>query len=224
MNLTKIIFDFKCQIIIGYFINLAIKSPYYLLFNDKYSNYSDKELINIFSETGDNRFVGILYQRYGHLVLGLSIKYLKNKDEAQDAVIQIFTNLLKDLKRHKIEYFKSWLYVYSKNYCLMELRKRQSLLKKELELKENAHFFMDMPDIDHLKEKEKQITMMEVAIELLNKEQKLCIELFYLKNKSYIEISELTGYSNNDVKSYIQNGKRNLKLKMEALINEQQQG
>lgn len=195
-----------------------------MVFNDKYSNYADNELINIFSETGDNRFVGILYQRYGHLVLGLSIKYLKNKDEAQDAVIQIFANLINDLKKHKIEYFKTWLYVYSKNFCLMELRKRQSTLKKELELKENVVLFMDMSDPEHLKEKEKQITLMEKAIELLNVDQKRCINLFYLKNKSYVEIMEMTGYSNNDVKSYIQNGKRNLKLKMEALLNEQPEG
>ena len=106
----------------------------------------------------------------------------------------------------------------------MELRKRQSNLKKELELIENVHLFMDIPDVEHLKEREKQIVMMETAIELLNAEQKICIDLFYLKNKSYIEITEITGYSNNDVKSYIQNGKRNLKLKMEALINEQPGG
>ena len=195
-----------------------------MVFNDKYSNYSDDALIGLFIETGDNRLVGIMYQRYGHLVLGLCIKYLKNKDEAQDAVIQIFTALIDDLRKYKIEYFKSWLYVYSKNFCLMELRKRQSHLKKELELKENSHLFMDMPDPEHLKEKERQIVLMERAIELLNEDQKRCIELFYLQNKSYNEIIEITGYSGNDVKSFIQNGKRNLKLKMEALINEQPQG
>ncbi len=195
-----------------------------MLFNDKYNNYTDDELINTFLESGDNRFLGILYQRYGHLVLGLCIKYLKNKDEAQDAVIQIFSNLMRDLKRFKIDYFKSWLYVYSKNFCLMELRKRQSTLKKELELIENTHLFMDMPDPEHLKEREKQIVLMEKAIELLNKDQKTCIDLFYLKNKSYIEITEITGYTANDVKSHIQNGKRNLKIKMEALSNEQTGG
>jgi RNA polymerase sigma-70 factor (ECF subfamily) len=152
-------------------------------------------------------------------VLGLCIKYLKNKDEAQDAVIQIFTNLMNDLKKHKIEFFKSWLYVYSKNFCLMELRKRQSTLKKELELKENVHLVMDFSDPQHLHEKEQQISVMERALEQLNGEQKRCIELFYLKNKSYNEIIEITGYSNNEVKSHIQNGKRNLKLKMEAIIN-----
>jgi RNA polymerase sigma factor (sigma-70 family) len=191
-----------------------------LLVNDKYNNYSDNELINIFLEKGDNNLVGILYQRYGHLVLGLCLKYLKNRDESQDAVIQIFSNLLNDLKKHKIEYFKSWLYVYSKNYCLMELRKRQSALKKELEMQENAHLLVDFSDPEHLKEKEKQIALMEEAIEQLNSDQKRCIELFYLKNKSYNEIIEITGYSANDVKSYIQNGKRNLKIKLEALINE----
>lgn len=192
-----------------------------MLFNHKYNNYSDNDLINTFLETEDNSIVGILYQRYGHLVFGLSLKYLKNKDEALDAVIQIFANLMKDLKKYKIEYFKSWLYVYSKNFCLMELRKRQSLLKKELELRDNVHLIMDFSNPEHLQEKEKQISLLEKAIELLNSEQKRCIDLFYLQNKSYIEIVEITGFSNNDVKSHIQNGKRNLKLKMQTLTNEQ---
>lgn len=189
--------------------------------SSKYSNYSDNDLINTFLEKDDNNIVGVLYERYGHLVLGLCIKYLKNKDEAQDAVIQIFTGLLKDLKKHKIEFFKSWLYVYSKNFCLMELRKRQSALKKELELKENVHLIMDFSNPEHLNEKEKQITIMEKALELLNTEQKKCIDLFYLKNKSYVEIVDITGYTANEVKSHIQNGKRNLKIKMETLINEE---
>ena len=188
---------------------------------NKYTNCTDNDLISKFSETNDNSIVGVLYERYGHLVLGLCIKYLKNKDEAQDAVIQIFTNLIKDLKKHKIEFFKSWLYVYSKNFCLMELRKRQSALKKELELKENVHLIMDFSNPEHLNEKERQIVIMEKAIELLNVEQKKCIDLFYLKNKSYTEIVTITGFTANEVKSHIQNGKRNLKLKMELLINDE---
>jgi len=101
----------------------------------------------------------------------------------------------------------------------MELRKRQSALKKELELQENVHLLMDFSDPEHLKEKEEQIGLMELALQELNGEQRKCIELFYLKNKSYNEIIDITGYSNNEVKSHIQNGKRNLKIKMESLIN-----
>jgi len=142
--------------------------------------------------------------------------------EAEDAVIQIFSNLLQDLKRHKVKFFKSWLYVYSKNHCLMELRKRQSMLKKELDLQENIRLVVDFEDPEHLKEKEMQIQLMEIAISGLNSHQKQCIELFYLKNKSYIEITGLTGLTANDVKSHIQNGKRNLKIRLEALMNERQ--
>ncbi len=187
----------------------------------KYKDCSDNELINIFLQNNDNSCVGELYKRYGHLVLGLCIKYLKDKDNAEDAVMSIFGQLLNDLKKHRIEFFKSWLYTYSKNYCLMQLRKKQSQLKKELEIKENEIFLMDYNSIEHLNEKEQQITIMQMALNELNKEQKTCLELFYLSQKSYSEIVEITGFSNNEVKSHIQNGKRNLKLKMESKINEQ---
>ena len=183
--------------------------------DSKYKDYTDNDLINKFLESDDNSYVGELYKRYGHLVLGLCIKYLKNKDEAEDLVIKIFTDLMKDLKKHKVQYFKSWLYVYSKNCCLMELRKRQRELKKDLELQENVHLIMDFSNPEHLQEKETQILMLEKALELLNIEQKQCLELFYLKNKSYNEIIEITGFSNNEVKSHIQNGKRNLKIKIQ---------
>lgn len=154
-------------------------------------------------------------------MLGLCFKYFKNKDEAEDAVMSIFSQLMVDLKKHKVDYFKSWLYTYSKNYCLMQLRKKQSQLKKELEIKENEIFLMDYNSVEHLNEKESQISLMQVTLNELNKEQKVCLELFYLNNKSYAEIEKITGFSNNEVKSFIQNGKRNLKLKMEAKLNEQ---
>jgi RNA polymerase sigma-70 factor (ECF subfamily) len=200
------------------FGNLALNIQH-LPGDSKYKDYTDNDLISKFLESDDNSYVGELYKRYGHLVLGLCIKYLKNKDEAEDLVIKIFTDLMSDLKKHKVQYFKSWLYVYSKNCCLMELRKRQRDLKKELELQENVHLVMDFSNPEHLQEKETQIMMLERALELLNIEQKQCLELFYLKNKSYNEIIDITGYSNNEVKSHIQNGKRNLKIKMEAMIH-----
>lgn len=163
-------------------------------------------------------FVGILYKRYSHLVLGLSLKYLKDKDEAKDAVMQIFEKLLADLLKHNIEYFKSWLYTFSKNHCLMIIRTRQSKLKKEIDLQVNADYFMETGDgLHHNKaeEKEQQYTALENAIDELNDDQKKCVTLFYLKEKSYTEIADMTGYTMNEVKSFIQNGKRNLKIKLE---------
>lgn len=98
----------------------------------------------------------------------------------------------------------------------MELRKRQSTLKQELELNENTVVVMDFSSAEHLDDKEQQLLHLERAIATLNTEQKKCIELFYLQNKSYKEVCELTGYDLNAVKSYIQNGKRNLKLVLET--------
>ena len=189
-----------------------------MIYNEKYNQYSDLELIAEYKNTENKLFIGILYKRYSHLVLGLSLKYLKNEDEAKDAVMQIFEKLFKDLLKHQVEFFKSWLYTYSKNFCLMIIRTRQSKLKKEIELENNADLFMETESGLHLNkadEKEKQFEALENAINELKDEQKKCIDLFYLKEKSYVEIAEITGFTINEVKSYIQNGKRNLKIKLE---------
>jgi RNA polymerase sigma factor (sigma-70 family) len=177
-----------------------------------FDHKSDADVITAYRQNGDSRAIGVLYERYGHLVLGLCIKYLRNKMEAEDAVMNIFAKLPSDLKKHKVEYFKSWLYVFSKNHCLMELRKRQSMLKKELDLHDNVVVLMDFSDASHLKEKEEQIGMLEQAIEDLSEDQRKCIRLFFLENLSYAEICNSTGFTNNEVKSHIQNGKRNLKI------------
>ncbi len=195
-----------------------------MIYNEKYNQYSDLELIAEYKNTENKLFIGILYKRYSHLVLGLSLKYLKNEDEAKDAVMQIFEKLFKDLLKHQVEFFKSWLYTYSKNFCLMIIRTRQSKLKKEIELENNADLFMETESGLHLNkadEKEKQFEALENAINELKDEQKKCIDLFYLKEKSYVEIAEITGFTINEVKSYIQNGKRNLKIKLENTVGKE---
>lgn len=196
-----------------------------MIYNEKYKQYSDLELIAEYKNTDNKLFVGILYKRYSHLVLGLSLKYLKNEDEAKDAVMQIFEKLFTDLLKHQIEFFKSWLFTYSKNFCLMIIRTRQSKLKKEIELENNADLFMETDSGLHLnkaEEKEKHFVALENAINELKDEQKKCIDLFYLKEKSYVEISEITGFTINEVKSYIQNGKRNLKIKLENTVGKEE--
>lgn len=189
-----------------------------LIYNEKYNHYSDNELIAEYKSTKNNVFVGVLYKRYSHLVLGLSLKYLKDEDEAKDAVMQIFEKLMTDLLKFNIEYFKSWLYTFSKNHCLMIIRTKQSKLKKEIDLQIHADLFMETETNLHpnkAEEKEVQYSLLEQAIEELNEDQRKCIKLFYLKERSYNEIADETGYSLNEVKSFIQNGKRNLKIKLE---------
>lgn len=184
------------------------------------NNYTDQELIIRYKQTDDSTYVAVLFQRYTHLIFGVCMKYLKDEDDAQDACMQIFEKLLKDLRKHEVEHFKSWLYMVSKNYCLMQLRSGATRLKHDKEMQKDLASFMESEQELHLttNTKEMQLTHMEECMKGLNEEQKLCIELFFLKEKSYQEVTEMTNFTMNNVKSYIQNGKRNLKNCMEARI------
>ncbi len=181
---------------------------------NNYGKISDDKLVSLYKESLDKEIVGELFKRYTRFVFLVSLKYLKNEDETKDAVMQIFEKLFDDLLNHKIENLKSWLYMVSRNHCLMILRKKQSDLKKNQDYKKDNANFMENDYNFHLKEnevKELKENSVRNAVNMLNKEQKECVNLFYFEGKSYSEIAQLTSYSEKKVKSYIQNGKRNLK-------------
>lgn len=178
----------------------------------------DLQLIALYKEQNEISVVGILFKRYKHLVYGVCLKYLKDEDESKDAVMQIFEKLITDLKKHEISNFKAWLHTVSKNHCLMLLRKNKSKGIQQIDASESSMEVVEMNELwhpDNSTEKETVLQRLEDAIQQLNDEQKKCIELFYLEEKSYQQVSESTGYSMMQVKSFIQNGKRNLKLMME---------
>jgi len=176
----------------------------------------DNELIERFRYSHDNQYVGELYTRYAHLVLGLCIKYFEDVDVAKDATMSIFELLLHELKRHHIDHFNSWLYTVSKNYCLQELRKKKSRNKKEDLFKDFLQDTMESELDMHPKEqKELLLLKMERLIPTLKYNQRLCLKMFYLEGKSYADISHELNFSLKEVKSHIQNGKRNLKIKMQ---------
>jgi RNA polymerase sigma factor (sigma-70 family) len=174
---------------------------------------SDLELVHQFKLTSNHLFFVQLYKRYTHLVYGVCLKYLKEKEISNDAVMDIFEKLLIDLRRHNIQNFKSWLYQVSKNHCLMQLRKKNGQHVGIETVKPTNEQIMEMPSVLHpnYMSKEDEEEKLIAAIANLNDEQKQCIDLFYLQNKSYNEIVVITNFTLNQVKSYIQNGKRNLK-------------
>ena len=142
---------------------------------------------------------------------------MKNEDESKDAVLEIFEQLLVDLLKHDVANFKSWLHSVSRNHCLMLLRKESAKLKRVSEYEYAFDVENSYETPFHVNEKETQevqLTDLEQALTELKEEQRICIELFFLKEKCYDEVAELTGYSIKQVKSYLQNGKRNLSLKM----------
>jgi RNA polymerase sigma-70 factor (ECF subfamily) len=180
---------------------------------EKYKQLSDQELILRYKESGELSIVGELYNRYMSLVFGVCLKYLKDREEGKDAVMQIFEKLVSSLREHEIANFKSWLYATSRNHCLMQLR-----AQKGKNFQEITEVFMETGTGLHLEdgsEMESNLSKLENCIEQLVAEQKTCIRLFYMQQKCYKEIVALTGFDDNKVKSYIQNGKRNLKICMD---------
>ena len=185
---------------------------------DKYQHITDPELLEKFYAGHNNEWLGILLQRYTLLLLGVSMKYLKNEEEAKDSVQQIFLKVIQELHKYKVQYFKSWLYMVAKNHCLMKLRDRQG--KVMIEINDRLTSKPDEEtNLQALVENDHTLELLEASLKELNVEQQQCVTLFYLQKKSYQEVSDETGYNLLQVKSYIQNGKRNLKILIENKLS-----
>lgn len=178
---------------------------------NKEISLSVDQLLKEYLDTGDQAILGRLYNEHIHLVYGLCLKYLKDRDASQDAVMDIYEHISKKLLTTEVSHFKSWLYMVCKNHCLMILRKTNP--------EETAQVFMESIDSAHLKEEkislEGDLHALEECVEGLREEQKACVKQFFIEKKSYQEVTAITGIELKKVKSHIQNGKRNLRICLE---------
>ena len=178
---------------------------------------TDADLMDRYWRSRDNRYLGTLLERYTLLLFGVCMKYLKDEEAAKDAVQQVFLKALTELEKYRVEYVKSWLHTVARNHCLMQLRDRGV---PHLGITDR----MDLSDEGEEDErllhrlKEKALDLLEEALGELSEEQRTCVRLFYLEKKSYLQVSEATGYPLNSVKSHIQNGKRNLRIILKKRI------
>ena len=183
---------------------------------------TDLELVALYKKSSDLSVLGVLYERYMDLVYGVCLKYLKEGEAAKDATMQVFEELVSKLHKYEVENFKSWLHTLAKNHCLMQLRTPKNLKTVEF----NTELMQTGEDV-HLNgifQKEEQLKQLEQCMNTLSAEQKQSVELFYLQNKSYKEISDITGTEWNQVRSLIQNGRRNLKICMDKKIQHADSG
>lgn len=178
---------------------------------------TDDNLLSDFSDTGDLEVLGKLYSRYMHLVYGVCLKYLKDRDESMDAVMQIFEKLITEIPKQKIENFRSWLHVVTKNYCLMQLRAQKTKNEKYNEYINDPVIFMENSSSLHPIDEDEPDMEKALAdcIEQLKDEQKKCIQQFYYGNRCYNEIAKNLNLDEKKVKSHLQNAKRNLKICLE---------
>ena len=181
--------------------------------NISHNSLSDKELVALYKQSGEMAVLGELYQRYMELVYGVCLKYYKEPETAKDSVMQIFEELVQKLKKHEVDNFKGWLHQVAKNHCLMQLRTPKNL--KTVEFKSELVQSEADVHLNGVMEKEENFKKMEYCLGTLINEQRETIKLFYLEGKCYNEIVEITGQEWNQVRSLIQNGRRNLKICME---------
>ena len=184
----------------------------------KYHDKSDQELLEYFHDDKNNEWLGILLERYTLLLLGVCMKYLRNEEDAKDSVQQIYLKVIQELHKYKVNYFKSWIYMIAKNHCLMKLRDRHGKIPAGIDENLIAVSPGDEKEREELLENDQTLSLMEESLKELNPEQKQCVTLFYLEKKSYQEINSLTGLSMLQVKSHIQNGKRNLRILIERKL------
>lgn len=173
--------------------------------------------IREFKKSGDLEVLAKIFNKYIHLVYGVSLKYLKNREAAQDAVMQIFEKLTVDAIRMDIGHFRNWLFVVTKNYCLMELRKQNAETEQFKNWAKEEKKIMESGFEMHPLDEDSRVTdALKDCISRLNNQQKECIQFFYFKKKSYRDIATITQTDEKSVKSSIQNGKRNLKICLEG--------
>ncbi len=183
---------------------------------------TDLELVALYKKSSDLSVLGVLYERYMDLVYGVCLKYLKEGEAAKDATMQVFEELVSKLHKYEVENFKSWLHTLAKNHCLMQLRTPKNL--KTVEFNTELMQTGEEVHLNGIFQKEEQLQQLEQCLNSLSAEQKQSVELFYIQNKSYKEISDITGIDWNQVRSLIQNGRRNLKICMDKKIQHADSG
>lgn len=182
----------------------------YLFFRKNISKLSDEELLANYTKSGNTEYFGELYNRYIPLLYGLCLKYLQDEDRAQEAVMQLFEDLLPKLAHYEITAFKPWLYKVAKNHCLQLLRKgnKEILLDYDINVMESDEFLHLLYEEESTEE---QLQALHRCLKKLPDDQRVSITYFFLQEMSYADVAQQTGFTLNNVKSFIQNGKRNLK-------------
>jgi len=182
-----------------------------------HSHLSDDEIVAEFRKSNNSALVGELYHRYYLMVFGVCMNYLRDRAESEDAAAQVFEKLLVDLPKYQVGNFKAWLYGLTKNWCLQWLRTNKRKNKRE------ANFQYEYGQDAQIEDEpnvvlESGLPLLEQSLQRLKKPQQECVRLFYLQELTYKEIVARTDYSMKEVKSHIQNGRRNMKIYMENAI------
>jgi RNA polymerase sigma factor (sigma-70 family) len=175
----------------------------------------EAERLAVYRRYGDVAVLGALYEPYMDMVFGVCFRYLRDEDESKDAVMQLFEKLVTDLRQNEVLNFKSWLHSVARNYCLMKLRTSRITVEYELTEDREQEWQIGVADEENPLVLDGRLSALDECLQKLASRQRISIELFYLQNKCYRDIARETGFEMDSVKSYIQNGKRKLRICIE---------
>ena len=147
---------------------------------------------------------------YREDVLGLCYYYTRDVELSKDLTMDTFETYLKRGKKGPvINDIKSYLLGIARNLCMAHFKKS----KRTQSIEESVLQFMEYED-ENAPNGEEVIDRLMMSMCKLTTDQRRCVELFFIKGCSYNQISKKLNFSYNEVKSFIQNGKRNLKKLM----------
>lgn len=175
---------------------------------------TDEALLSHFQQSGDLAYLSALYERYMPMVYGVCLKIYRDPLKSEDAVMSIYEELVRKAREHQIESFRGWLYVLARNYCLMEWRKNNRH-RTDYHAPENMVYYDAVEATFEVELPVEKGKPLEKCMGELPHQQRKSVELFYFEDKSYKEIAVLMAEEVGKVRSYIQNGRRNLRICLE---------
>lgn len=171
---------------------------------------SDIALVEKILSTKDERYFGILYDRYASFVYNQSFSFVDSEEEAQDLTHDIFIKIYLNLKKFKNESkLSTWIYSIVYNQCLNYVKKNQK--KPE----ENRDLYEDVENLEHHTEEISDKELFEINYaklqEILNQipiEDKAILLMKYKDDMSVKDISELFNIKESAVKMRLQRAKK----------------
>ncbi|HET7839668.1 MAG TPA: sigma-70 family RNA polymerase sigma factor [Rectinemataceae bacterium] len=163
---------------------------------------------------GDREAFSILVQRHGRRVQRIGFSFFRDEDEAADFTQDVFVKAYVALGSFKgRSQFSTWLLRIAYNTAINAKKRRREQLRLECEDEPTGGLGTDEA---HLREESARAVREAVAA--LPPRQGICLELFFFYNLKYSEISEVTGFPVNTIKSHVFRAKRQLRERLEGKL------
>jgi RNA polymerase sigma-70 factor (ECF subfamily) len=173
--------------------------------------------------SGDQQAYADLVSRYQNYVFTLTLRFTKNREDAEEVAQDIFVKAYRALADFKgNSKFSTWLYTIVNNTCITFLRKK----KLEIHSLDKEGVFEVADNFDsglraNMVEQKSKVAMVNNAINLLNPDDAQIITLFYKGEQSLEEIAQILGLETNTAKVRLHRARTRLKEKMEKHFSEE---